>query len=141
MKISVTATGPSLDDPVEVRFGRCPYFLIIDTDSMAVEALENSSTALGGGAGIQSAQLIAEQNVQVVLTGNCGPNAFKALDAAGIQVIVGVTGVVREAVEQFKAGTLTSASKPNVASHFGTSAGGSGSGSGMGDGGARGGID
>ena len=119
MKIAVTSTGPTLDDNVEARFGRCPYFLIIDTDTMQFEAIENPNIALGGGAGIQSAQLMSEKGVTTVLTGNCGPNAFNVFGQAGIQVIVGVSGVVRNAVEQLKTGGLSSASGPNVASHFG----------------------
>ena len=119
MKIAVTSTGPTLDDNVEARFGRCPYFLIIDTDTMQYEAIENPNIALGGGAGIQSAQLMSEKGVTAVLTGNCGPNAFNVFGQAGIQVIVGVNGPVRNAVEQFKTGAFSSASQPNVASHFG----------------------
>ena len=122
MKIAVTSTGPSLDDNVESRFGRCPYFLIIDTDTMQYEAIENPNIALGGGAGIQSAQLMSEKGVTTVLTGNCGPNAFNVFGQAGIQVIVGVSGPVRNAVEQFKAAAFSSASGPSVASHFGVSA-------------------
>ena len=138
MKIAVTSTGPTLDDNVEARFGRCPYFLIIDTDSMQLEAIENPNIALGGGAGIQSAQLMSEKGVTTVLTGNCGPNAFNVFGQAGIQVIVGVSGPVRNAVEQFKAGALTSASGPNVASHFGMGGGGGGMGGGFGRGGGMG---
>jgi len=119
MKIAVTSTGPTLDDNVEARFGRCPYFLIIDTDTMQFEAIENPNIAIGGGAGIQSAQLMSEKGVTVVLTGNCGPNAFNVFGQAGIQVIVGVSGPVRNAIEQFKAGAFSSASGPSVASHFG----------------------
>ena len=119
MKIAVTSTGPTLDDNVEARFGRCPFFLIIDTDTMQYEAIENPNIALGGGAGIQSAQLMSEKGVTAVLTGNCGPNAFNVFGQAGIQVIVGVSGPVRNAVEQFKTGTFSSVSEPNVASHFG----------------------
>jgi predicted Fe-Mo cluster-binding NifX family protein/ferredoxin len=126
MKIAVTSTGPSLDDSVEARFGRCAYFLIIDTDTMQYEAIENPNIALGGGAGIQSAQLMSEKGVITVLTGNCGPNAFNVFGQAGIQVIVGVSGVVRDAVEQFKTGAFSSASGPNVASHFGMNAATSG---------------
>jgi len=122
MKIAVTSTGPTLDDNVEARFGRCPYFLIIDTDTMQYEAIENPNIALGGGAGIQSAQLMSEKGVTTVLTGNCGPNAFNVFGQAGIQVIVGVSGPVRNAVEQFKARAFSSASGPNVASHFGMNA-------------------
>jgi len=106
MKIAVTSTGPSLDDNVEAQ----------------LEAIENPNIALGGGAGIQSAQLMSEKGVTTVLTGNCGPNAFNVFGQAGIQVIVGVSGPVRNAVEQFKTGTFSSASGPNVASHFGMSA-------------------
>ena len=124
MKIAVTSTGSTLDDQVEARFGRCAYFLLIDTETMQFEAMENPNIALGGGAGIQSAQLMSEKGVYSVLTGNCGPNAFNVFGHSGIQVVVGVSGSVRHAVEQFKAETLSSASKPNVESHFGMGGGG-----------------
>ena len=119
MRVAVTAAGASLDAQVDPRFGRCPCFLVIDTESMDFEAVENPNVALGGGAGIQSGQLMAEKDVQIVLTGNCGPNAYQALSAAGIQIIVGCSGVVREVIEQFKAGRLNPAGTPNVARHFG----------------------
>jgi predicted Fe-Mo cluster-binding NifX family protein len=119
MKIAVTSTGPTLNDNVEARFGRCQYFLIVDTDTTKYESVENPNIALGGGAGIQSAQLMSEKGVKAVLTGNCGPNAFNVFGQAGIQVIVGVSGTARSAVEQFKSGGLSSASGPSVASHFG----------------------
>lgn len=119
MKIAVTSTGPGLDDRVEARFGRCAYFVLIDTDSMQFESIENPNIARGGGAGIQSAQLMSEKGVTTVLTGNCGPNAFSVFGQAGIQVIVGVSGTVRSVVEQFKAGKFSSAGGPSVQSHFG----------------------
>ena len=133
MKIAVTSTGPTLDDMVEARFGRCAYFLIIDPDTLEFEALENPNIALGGGVGIQSAQLMAEKGVSTVLTGNCGPNAFQTFGAANIQVITGVSGQVRQAVEQYKSGALSSTTTNNVQSHFGMGTGG-----GMGMGGGRG---
>jgi predicted Fe-Mo cluster-binding NifX family protein len=139
MKIAVTSTGPTLDDTVEARFGRCAYFLIIDPDTLEFEALDNANIALGGGAGIQSAQLMAEKGVSTVLTGNCGPNAFQTFGAANIQVITGVSGQVRQAVEQYKSGALASTTTPNVQSHFGMGMGGGrgmgGGGRGMGGGG------
>ncbi|MBN2018677.1 MAG: 4Fe-4S binding protein [Sedimentisphaerales bacterium] len=119
MKIAVTSTGPTLDDTVESRFGRCRYFLVVDTDSMQFEAIENPNISLGGGAGIQSAQMMSEKGVSHVLTGNCGPNAFRVFGEVGVEVMVGVTGTVRQAIEQFKVGKLSSASAPNVQSHFG----------------------
>jgi len=119
VKIAVTATGKSLDAKIDPRFGRCPYFLVVDTDTMEFETIDNQNLSLGGGAGIQSAKQVVEKGVQFVLTGNCGPNAYRTLSAAGISVIVGCSGVVREVVEQFKAGKLNASSGPNVASHFG----------------------
>jgi predicted Fe-Mo cluster-binding NifX family protein len=139
MKIAVTATGSSMDAPVEARFGRAPYYIIVDTDTMAHEAIENPNVSAGGGAGIQSAQLIAERDVKFVLTGNCGPNAFNVFGAAGVQIIVGVTGTVIQAVEQFKSGAFAATNQPNVASHFGMGGGmGGGRGMGQGMGGGRG---
>ncbi|RZB32166.1 MAG: hypothetical protein SRB1_01785 [Desulfobacteraceae bacterium Eth-SRB1] len=141
MKIAVTSTGPTLDDMMEARFGRCAYFLIVDPDTMEFEALENANIALGGGAGIQSAQLMADKGVSTVLTGNCGPNAFQTFGAANIQVITGVSGQARQAVEQYKSGALAGTSTPNVESHFGMGTGrgmGMGGGRGMGGGGGRG---
>lgn len=139
MKIAVTSTGPTLDDMMEARFGRCAYFLIIDLDTMEFEAFENPNIALGGGAGIQSAQLMADKGVSTVLTGNCGPNAFQTFSAANIQVITEVSGQVRQAVEQYKSGALASTTTPNVQSQFGMGMGGGmGTGRGMGMGGGRG---
>ena len=119
MRIAITAAEPTLDAAVDPRFGRCPYFLIVDPDDLTFEAIQNESVALGGGAGIQSAQLMAEKGVTSVLTGNCGPNAHQTLSAVGIEVIVGCSGIVRDLIQQFKAGQLTAANQPNVASHSG----------------------
>jgi len=133
MKIAVTSTGPTLDDYVEVRFGRCAYFLVIDPDTLDCESIRNPNIDLGGGAGIQSAQLLANKDVTVVMTGNCGPNAFQTFGAAGIQVITGIAGKVRDAVQMYKSGAVSSASAPSVQSHFGMG-GGRGMGRGMGGG-------
>jgi predicted Fe-Mo cluster-binding NifX family protein len=123
VKIAVTATYGELDAHMDPRFGRAPYFVIVETDDMSYEAMENPNIALGGGAGIQSAQLVAGKGVQAVLTGNCGPNAYQTLSAAGIEVVVGVAGTVREAVLSYKAGAFAAAPAPNVESHFGTGTG------------------
>jgi predicted Fe-Mo cluster-binding NifX family protein len=139
MKIAVSSVGPTLDDSVDARFGRCAYFLVIDPDTLEFEPIQNSNVALGHGAGIQSAQLLANKGVTILLTGNCGPNAFQTLAAAGIQVITGVAGQVREAVGIYKSGAMSGASGPNVQGHFGTGMGGGmGMGRGMGMGGGMG---
>lgn len=119
MKIAVSASGPGLDAEVDPRFGRCQYFIVIDPDTMEFEALENSGALAGGGAGISTAQTIAGKGVEVVLTGNCGPNAFQVLSAAGIRVVTGVSGKVSDAVRDYKAGKYRTSSQPSVPGHFG----------------------
>jgi len=123
VKVAVSSTGPSLDSQVDARFGRCQYFIIVDTETMEFEAMENPSLMAMGGAGIQSAQLIANKGAEVVLTGNTGPNAFQTLSAAGVKIIVGVVGTIKDAVERFKRGELSATAQPNVASHFGVGQG------------------
>lgn len=86
---------------------------------MEFEVLENSSGMAAGGAGISTAQMIADKGVEVVLTGNCGPNAYQTLSAAGIQVVSGVSGRVRDAVEAYRTGRLQPSARPSVGSHYG----------------------
>jgi len=119
MKIAISAAAPGLDAQVEPRFGRCQHFVIVDLGSMEFESLENSGAMAAGGAGISTAQMIAEKGVEVVLTGNCGPNAYRTLSAAGVQVVTGVSGRIRDAVEAYKAGKLKASAQPSVGSHHG----------------------
>ena len=119
MRIAVSAGGPTLDAQVDSRFGRCRYFIIVDTETTHFEALENSSALGGGGVGISTAQTIAGKGVGVILTGNCGPNAFQVLFEAGIEVITGITGKVQDAIRDYKAGKYQASSQPNVPGHFG----------------------
>lgn len=122
MKVAVSATGSSLDAAVDPRFGRCSYFVVVETDDMTFEAVVNASASLGGGAGIQTGQLAARKGVQAVLTGRCGPNAYETLRAAGIDVITDCAGTVSEAIERFKSGQVRAASAPNATRHAGTAA-------------------
>lgn len=123
MKIAVSSTGKDLNAEIDPRFGRCAYFILADTDTMAFEAFDNANLALGGGAGIQSAQFVASEGAQAVITGNCGPNAVRTLTAAGVKVIVGQSGSVKSALERFKAGSLNTTTEPNVADHYGMGGG------------------
>jgi predicted Fe-Mo cluster-binding NifX family protein len=137
MKIAVSATAPKLDAEVDPRFGRCQYFIIVDPQTMEFEALDNSNAMAAGGAGISTAQMVAGKGVEVVLTGNCGPNAYQTLSAAGIQVITGASGKIKDVIEAYKAGKLQPNTQPSVASHYGMGAGmgmGRGTGRGMGRG-------
>jgi predicted Fe-Mo cluster-binding NifX family protein len=137
MKVAVSSTGPTLDDQVDPRFGRCPYLLIINPDTMEFEALPNTNAELGGGAGIQSAQLVAEKGASTVLTGRCGPNAVQVFGQGGVQVVTDVSGTVRQAVQQFATGTLKPSSAAQAAERF---SGVTGLGMGRGMGGSRGGM-
>lgn len=119
MKIAITSTGETLDSQVDPRFGRAQYFIIVETETMDHSVVENASIAAAGGAGISAAKAAADTGVEAVLTGNCGPNAQRTLDAAGITLYTEVTGTVAEAVALFKNGKLSAADGPNVQSHFG----------------------
>ena len=123
MRIAITATKPALDAEIDPRFGRCQCFVIVDPETMQFEVMENSSAMGGGGVGIAAAQLITGKGVATVLTGNCGPNAYEALSAAGITVIVGVAGKVEDAIESYKSGKLQTSSQPNVEAHSGMNPG------------------
>ena len=130
MRAAVSSSGTDPESPVDPRFGRCAYFVIVDTETMRFETVPNMSITAASGAGIGAAQLIASKGVKVVLTGNVGPNAFSALSAAGVQVVTGATGTVIDAVERFKQGELGAGGGPTVAGHFGL--GGRGMGQGRG---------
>jgi len=119
MKIAISSTGKNLDAQVAPRFGRCPYFLIVNTDTMGFEAISNESELTFGGAGIQAAQIVAKASVKVVITGNVGPNAYKTLKAAGIKVITEVSGTIKDALALYKKDKLQETTAPNVDSHFG----------------------
>jgi len=132
MKICISAVASGLDAQVDPRFGRCQYFTIVDTDTMEFESIENANIAASGGAGIQSAQFIASKGVETVLTGNVGPNAYTTLQAAGVKIITGVSGTVREVVEAYKSGRFGApTSGPTVDAHFGTGGGAQFPGQGM----------
>jgi len=125
MKVAVSASSPLLDSVVDPRFGRCAYFVVVDPETMEFEAVDNANAASAQGAGIATAQMVSQLGATVVLTGNCGPNAFQALEAAGVQVVTGVSGRVREAVAAFKEGRYQGSAAPNVESHFGMGVSGS----------------
>ena len=114
MNICITSEGNSLDSKVDQRFGRCQYFIFVDTDTSQFEAVQNQNVNGMGGVGIQSGQLIAEKQAKIVLTGKVGPNASQTLESAGIEVILDVVGTVKEALARFKKGELKPAKGPNA---------------------------
>jgi predicted Fe-Mo cluster-binding NifX family protein len=137
MRIAISSTGSTLDAEVDPRFGRCQYFVIVDPETMEMESMQNTNSMASGGAGISTGQVIVSKGVDAVLTGNCGPNAYQVLSAAGIKVITGVSGKIKDAIEKYKAGAFKASGQANVVDHFGAG-GGMGRGRGMGKGMGRG---
>jgi len=119
MKICVTSQGDNLDAELDPRFGRCKYFLFVDKDTLEFEALKNPNIDAMGGAGIQSGQFVAGKGVKAVLTGNVGPNAFQTLKTAGIDVVTGLSGSVKEAIKEYNKGGIEPTQGPSVSSKFG----------------------
>jgi len=109
MKLALTATAPKFDAPFERRFGRCAYFIVVDTETREWQALPNPATEARGGAGTQAAQFIANQGVTAVVSGRFGPNAYAALNAAGLQMYTAGQGSVDALFEEYLAGKLKSA--------------------------------
>lgn len=119
MKIAVTAQGDRLTDPIDVRFGRTRYVLVVDTITTGLTAHDNVvNLNAAQGAGIQTACNIAELGVEAVITGNVGPNAFKTLNAANIKIYLASQQSVQEVVEAFKNGALKEVDNPNVQGHW-----------------------
>lgn len=106
MKLAITVDTPVINSPLERRFGRCAYFLVIETENRAWESLPNPAVAASGGAGPQAAQFLADQGVEVVLSGDFGPKAFTALDSAGIQMYSAQEGGAEALLDDFLSGNL-----------------------------------
>lgn len=103
-RIAISSEGPALGDPVDPRFGRAAGFVVVDLPSGAWSYVDNGgSQALAQGAGIQAAEILARNDVQVLLTGHVGPKAAAALQAAGIRAVEGVEGIsVAEALARYQ---------------------------------------
>jgi predicted Fe-Mo cluster-binding NifX family protein len=115
MKIAVTSKGTDLDAQVDPRFGRAAYILIVDSETFAFEVLDNKENANAlKGAGIQAGTMVNDKGAEVLLTGFCGPNAFKVMKAANIGVANDASGSVREAVTAYLDGKLPLSEKANV---------------------------
>lgn len=146
-RICVTSSGDSLESQIDPRFGRCAYFIIVDPKTQEFQAVSNEAAMASGGAGIRAAQIVSEHDVEAVITGSVGPNAYPALQNAGIKILTGASGTVKSAVESYSAGVLEEISTPGP-SHIGMGmgmgrgggygGGGGGRGLGRGRGGGRG---
>ncbi|MEW6725048.1 MAG: NifB/NifX family molybdenum-iron cluster-binding protein [Bacillota bacterium] len=118
MKIAIAATAPRTDAPVDDRFGRCPYFVIIDDQE--ISSVSNPGLRAAGGAGVATAQYLAVQKVDAVCAGNVGPNALAVLAAAKIRVYQTIAGTVRDNLDALRDGRLTAVNSATVPSHTGS---------------------
>jgi len=106
MKIGIPVEEKELNTPVCQSFGRTPLFLVFDTETNDFIMLDNSAAASQGGAGIQAAQMLSDNDVEVLITFRCGENAVEVLDAAGIKIFKAQNGTVQENLESYTNGTL-----------------------------------
>ena len=119
MKVAITSQGPETTSPVDPRFGRARYFVVVDTETNEATAHDNSQNLNAmQGAGVQAGQNVVSLGVQAVVTGNVGPKAFRALQAGGVAIYTGASGTVADALADLKAGRLADAAKPNVEGHW-----------------------
>jgi len=118
MKIAVSAIAGNLDAMVDARFGRCAYFLIVEVEENKIkghEAIKNPGVSAMGGAGIQAAQIVASKKIDVLITGNIGPNAFNVLSGTGIKILTGIGGItVKKAVQRYLKGELKETKTPTT---------------------------
>jgi predicted Fe-Mo cluster-binding NifX family protein len=119
MKIAVSSSGKDFDAPLDPRFGRSAYFIMIDPEIMALEIVENQQNLnLPQGAGIQAAKTIVDNKAGVLITGHCGPKAFKVLRSAGVIIAIGAKGSVADAIQQYLNGELEVAREADVEGHW-----------------------
>jgi predicted Fe-Mo cluster-binding NifX family protein len=119
MKIVFTTSGDNLNAPLDSRFGRAEKFLVYDLDSETFDVVDNQQNLNAAqGAGIQSAETVARLGAKAIVTGHCGPKAFRVLLAAGIKIFNTDAPTVAEALEQYRAGRLTEAKTADVEGHW-----------------------
>lgn len=119
MRIAISSTGRDLNANLDPRFGRAAYFIILDSETMEYKAVENCQNLNSPqGAGIQAGRAMADQRIDTLITGHCGPKAFKVLQNAGVQVITGAGGRVADAIDQFNKGELEIAAEADVEGHW-----------------------
>jgi predicted Fe-Mo cluster-binding NifX family protein len=119
MKIAFSTSGNDLNAPLDSRFGRAPKFLIYDLDGNSFEVVDNEQNLNAAqGAGIQSAQTVARLGAGALVTGHCGPKAFRVLQAAGIKIYNTSAATVTEALNLYVAGKLAEAKSADVEGHW-----------------------
>lgn len=119
MKIVLTANGRDLNAPLDSRFGRAANFIVYDADDGSFSVLDNQQNLNAAqGAGIQAAQAVVASGAEILLTGHCGPKAFRVLQAAGVRTYTTGAATVAAALEEFEAGKLAEIQSADVEGHW-----------------------
>lgn len=119
MKIALTSHGESLDVVLDTRFGRAAKFLVWDAEAQSLSVVDNKQNLNAAqGAGIQAAMTVVEQGAEVLITGHCGPKAFRVLKEAGIKVYLTSAINGHEALKLFQDGKLKEADNADVEGHW-----------------------
>lgn len=119
MKIAITSSGKDLDSQMDLRFGRAKGFIIYETDNDAFEFVDNvQNLEAAQGAGIQAAQNVVNKNAEIVISGHCGPKAFKVLSTSGVKIYTAEEGKISEILEKFKNGKLQESTSADVEGHW-----------------------
>ena len=121
MKIAISSTGKSLESEVDAKFGRCPYFLIVEIEDKEIKnlnSIENTAKAQMGGTGISASEIVANEKPDAIVTVNIGPRAFSAFKQLGIKIYHG-QGKIKNVVQQFIEGKLTEMTDATGPRHIG----------------------
>ena len=119
MKIVFSTSGDTLEAPPDSRFGRALKFLVYDLTTETFEVVDNQQNLNAAqGAGIQSAETVVRSGAKALVSGHCGPKAFRVLAAAEVKVYTSDAPTVAAALEKFKAGELKEAEGADVQGHW-----------------------
>jgi predicted Fe-Mo cluster-binding NifX family protein len=137
MKIAISVSGSELSAEIDPRFGRAKGFLLVDGTAEGFEYVANPNVDASGGAGIQTAQMVVERGAETVITGNVGPNAYRVLETAGVDVFTGASGKAEDALTEYRSGKLEATASATVEEKSGMGTAGA-AGPGVARGGGRG---
>lgn len=117
MKITIPMNEQDLNADVCPSFGRAPYFLFYDSETSESRWLANSAAESSGGAGIQAAQILADNGANALITPRCGENAEKVLSGAKIAVYRSANGTAQQNIDALTAGKLQPLSEFHAGFH------------------------
>lgn len=119
MLVAFSASGEGMDSDLDARFGRAPFFVVVETEDGGARTLDNSvNMEAGQGAGIKAAESLVREGVGAVITGHCGPKAFRVLDSSGIAIYLVPGGKIVDALHKFMQGDLVKLDSADSQGHW-----------------------